>query len=116
MSNQHPRVEKDSFDPHIIPAETAARKDREEGGYKQPPEKQNEAVDTDGGYTVDQEGLVNNYPIEPEMYIEEPGDLRQEQEANERRRREELQRANQTDESGKVSMGSDDRGKGVGQI
>jgi len=116
MSQNHPRVEKDNFDPHIIPAETAARKEREAQDYKHPPEKQNEDPNTHGGYTVDQEGLVNNYPIEPEMYIEEPGDLRDEQAANQRRRVEELQQANQTDESGKVTMESDRRGKGVGQI
>ncbi len=116
MSHQHPRVEKDNFDPHIIPAETAARKEREAGDYKHPPNQQNETLNTDGGYTVDQEGLVNNYPIEPEMYIEEPGDLEEEKAANKQRRIEELQRANQTDESGKVTMQSDERGKGVGQV
>jgi hypothetical protein len=116
MNQNHPRVEKDNFDPHIVPAETAARKEREAQGYKHPPKKENEGIDTDGGYTVDQEGLVNNYPIEPEMYIEEPGDLRDQQDANQHRRVEELQRANQTDESGKVTIESDQRGKGVGQI
>ena len=116
MNQHHPRVEKDKFDPHIVPAETAARKEREDGDYKHPPEQQQEVLDTAGGYTVDQEGLVNNYPIEPEMYIEERGDLRDEQEAEQRRRVEELRRANQTDESGKVTTHADQRGKGVGQI
>ena len=116
MSQNHPRVAKDNFYPHIIPAETAARKEREAQDYKHPPERKGDSVNTDGGYTVDQEGLVNNYPIEPEMYVEEPGDLRDEQEVNRQRRAEELQRANQTDESGKVTMDSDQRGKGVGQI
>jgi len=32
------------------------------------------------GATVDQEGLANNYAIEPEMYFEEPGDAKQEEE------------------------------------
>jgi len=32
-----------------------------------------------GGATVDQEGLANNYAIEPEMYFEEPGDAKQEE-------------------------------------
>lgn len=115
MSN--PRVETDSYDPNLIPAETAARKEREGAVYKQvPDEAGGESIDTSGGYTVDQEGLVNNYAIEPEMYIEEPGDLREEQEAEEARRRAELQEINQTDESGQVSGGSDTRGKGVGRI
>ena len=67
----------DSYDPHIIPAETAARKDREGDHYKQLP-KNSEApgsLDTTGGYTMDQEGLANNYGIEPEMYVETPGDI-----------------------------------------
>ncbi len=55
----------DSYDAHIIPAETAARKDREGDRYK----------DTStAGQTVDQEGLTNNYATEPEMYFETPGD------------------------------------------
>jgi hypothetical protein len=115
MSN--PRVESDSYDRHLIPAETAARKEREGAGYKQVPnEEAGESIDTSGGYTVDQEGLVNNYAVEPEMYIDEPGDLRAEQEAEEERRRAELREINQTNESGKVTNGSDDRGKGVGRI
>ncbi len=67
----------DSYDPHIIPAETAARKDREGDRYKQLP-KNSEApgsIDTTGGYTMDQEGLANNYGVEPEMYVETPGDI-----------------------------------------
>jgi hypothetical protein len=57
----------DSFDPNIIPAETAARKDREGDRYKQTPA-------STSGQTVDQEGLTNNYAAEPEMYFETPGD------------------------------------------
>ncbi len=66
----------DSPDAHIIPAETAARKNREGDHYKQPPENSESAdsIDTTGGFTVDQEGLVNNYAAEPEMYYETPGD------------------------------------------
>lgn len=118
MSN--PRVATDSYDPNLVPAETAARKEREKAGYKQvptdPDSTPSESIDTHGGYTVDQEGLVNNYAIEPEMYIEEPGDLRAEQAASQQRRRQELQEVNQTDETGKVTSGSDRRGKGVGQL
>jgi hypothetical protein len=69
----------DSYDPHIIPAETAARKDREGDDFKQIPANAGNAasLDTTSGYTVDQEGLVNNYAVEPEMYVETRGDLSQ---------------------------------------
>lgn len=111
------RVESDGYDRNLIPAETAARKEREGAGFKQVPEDNaGESIDTSGGYTVDREGLANNYAVEPEMYINEPGDLREEQEAEEARRRAELQEINQTDESGSVTSGSDQRGKGVGRI
>lgn len=67
MSNN--RVEQDTYDRGIVPAETAARKEREGAGYKQIPESENpNEIDTTGGYTVDKEGLVNNFAVEPEMY------------------------------------------------
>jgi hypothetical protein len=67
----------DTYDLHIVPAETAARKAREGENYKQLPDEQEEedSIDTTGGFTVDKEGLANNYAIEPEMYVEVPGDL-----------------------------------------
>jgi hypothetical protein len=67
----------DSYDLHIIPAETAARKDREGNDFKHIPknEEHSQSLDTTGGYTVDQEGLANNYAVEPEMYVETPGDM-----------------------------------------
>lgn len=78
-ANNHPLHDStpDSYDPHLIPAEIAARKDREGKGYKHIPEnpEQPDSIDTTGGYTVDNEGLVNNYASEPEMYAETPGDL-----------------------------------------
>lgn len=113
MSN--PRAESDNYDPHIIPAETAARKEREGTNFKQPRDD-NSGMDTTAGQTVDKEGLANNYPIEPEMYINEPGDLREEEEANKAQRQAELSEINQTDEVGKVTTESDERGKGVGRI
>jgi hypothetical protein len=58
----------DTYDLHIIPAETAVRKEREGDDYKH----LSDAL----GFTMDKEGLVNNYAIEPEMYYEVPGDLR----------------------------------------
>ncbi|MGF1569057.1 MAG: hypothetical protein ACFCVD_13475 [Nodosilinea sp.] len=114
MSNS--RAESDNYDPNLIPAETAARKEREGGDFKQLPDDAEGDIDITGGYTVDKEGLANNYPIEPEMYINEPGDLRAEEEAKDRKRQEELRQINQTDESGQVTTEGDYRGKGVGQI
>lgn len=71
------RVESDSYDRGIIPAETAARKEREGGDFKtHPTEDGSDSVQTEGGYTVDKEGLLNNYAVEPEMYYETPGDAR----------------------------------------
>ncbi|MGF1522068.1 MAG: hypothetical protein ACFBSF_07085 [Leptolyngbyaceae cyanobacterium] len=114
MSN--PRVQSDNYDPNLVPAETAARKEREQKDYKQTPDKSKGDLDTTGGYTVDQEGLANNYAIEPEMYVEEPGDLREEEAQAEKARAEELAAANQTDESGKLTMEKDNRSKGVGTV
>ncbi len=67
----------DSFDPHIIPAETKARKEREGNSYKQTPDNAQDpnSIHTADGYTVDTEGLVNNYAVEPPMYVEQLGDL-----------------------------------------
>jgi hypothetical protein len=116
MSNTNPRVQSDNYDPHLVPAETAARHDREGKAYKQTPEKSEGDVDTSSGYTVDQEGLVNNYAIEPEMYINEPGDLQAEKAQEEAARVEEMRAANETDEAGKLTLEEDDRSKGVGLI
>ncbi len=62
-------TETDTYDPHIIPAETAARKEREGEDYKKIPEG-----NLEGGAAIDNEGLLNNYAVEPEMYYETPGD------------------------------------------
>ncbi len=79
MENEHD-VKSDSFDRGIVPAETAARKEREGKNYKHPDRKEEEGdMDTTAGQTVSNEGLANNYAIEPEMYVEEPGDLSDEQ-------------------------------------
>ncbi|WP_017324612.1 chlorophyll a/b-binding protein [Synechococcus sp. PCC 7336] len=59
----------DGFDRGIVPAETAARKEREGDAYKSLPDNP-ESSDTSSGYTVDSEGLLNNYATEPEMYVE----------------------------------------------
>ena len=62
--------------------------------FKQTPDAQGD-IDTTAGYIVDREGLLNNYPIEPEMYIEEPGDLREKQEAEAAQRARELKEINE---------------------
>ncbi|MGB7083937.1 MAG: hypothetical protein WBD47_00170 [Phormidesmis sp.] len=72
-------VESDNFDRGIVPAETAARKEREGGDYKDTVEKKEGSIDTSAGSTVSNEGLANNYAVEPEMYVNEPGDLKDEQ-------------------------------------
>jgi hypothetical protein len=70
--------DQDSYDPHIIPAETAARREREGDNYKQLPRnsESSNSVDLAGGYSIDKEGLVNNYATEPEIYFEVPGDAK----------------------------------------
>lgn len=120
-------VDVDTYDAHIVPAETAARMEREGSNFKSTPSKQkeemaktndqtnDESIDSTGGYTVDKEGLVNNYAIEPEMYINEPGDLREEAEADKAQRISEIQEANE-DKEGDLTMEGDQRGKGPGII
>ena len=83
-----------NYDRGIQPAEVGARQDREGENFKKLPEKDGN-LDTTGGYTVDREGKMNNYAIEPEMYINEPGDLREEQEAEKARRAQELKEINE---------------------
>ena len=78
MTDSNHSVKKDSFDRGIVPAETAARKEREGNDYKQPVEKKEGSIDTAAGATVSNEGLANNFAVEPEMYIETPGDLPEE--------------------------------------
>lgn len=121
------RVTVDTYDRGIIPAETAARKEREGAAFKQHPteasqqqaanddQTDDESLHTTGGYTVDKEGLLNNYAIEPEMYINEPGDLRAEAEADQAERQQELHDVKQ-DSDGKLTMEGDRRGRGPGMI
>jgi hypothetical protein len=63
-------IDKDGYDTNIIPAETAARKEREGDSYKKIPK-----CNLEGGAAIDNEGLLNNYAVEPEMYYENPGDV-----------------------------------------
>lgn len=115
MSNE--RVQQDGYDREIIPAETAARKEREGSNFKQTPDSEaGDGIDTTGGYTVDKEGLLNNYAVEPEMYYEEPGDAAAQAEAAETARIQELADVNQNDEDGLLTEEGDRRGKGSGVI
>lgn len=120
-------VDVDTYDRGIVPAETAARKEREGDQFKSIPHQakqqeaktddqtDNESIDITGGYTVDKEGLANNYAIEPEMYIDEPGDLRKKEENLVAERVEELEEINQ-DKEGDLTIEGDKRGKGPGVI
>ncbi len=110
------RAERDGYDRNLIPAETAARIEREGEGYKQQPEETEGELNTTGGFTVDNEGLANNYAVEPEMYYEERGDLRAKEEAQAAQRAKELADINNNEEDGKLTMEDDKRGKGVGFI
>lgn len=121
MSDQNKNktdVSVDTYDRGIVPAETAARKEREGAAYKHVPHEDTskEDVDTTGGYTVDKEGLVDNFAIEPEMYVNEPGDLKARDEQLAAERAEEMEEINETDETGKLESGHDNRGKGTGII
>ncbi|MEH1971487.1 MULTISPECIES: hypothetical protein [unclassified Nostoc] len=121
------RAEVDTYDRGIIPAETAARREREGDKYKTLPTEEREAdaptddqtdpgsVRTTDGYTVDKEGLLNNYAVEPEMYYEEPGDARKQAADDTAERVEELGEVNQ-DEEGKLTEKGDSRGRGPGII
>jgi hypothetical protein len=105
-------VEGDNYDRGIVPAETAARKDREGDDFKRNP--QDDRPETHG-FTVDKEGLIDNFAIEPEMYVNEPGDLRAKEEALEAERLQEFQEINE-DKDGDLTMDADRRGKGPGVI
>lgn len=110
------RVNENNFDRGITPAETAARQEREGDQFKTGASKSADgSLDTTEGYTTDKEGLTNNYAIEPEMYYEEPGDAKQQAEAEAKERSQELHEVNK-DEEGKLTQEGDKRGKGTGVI
>lgn len=121
------RVGSDTYDRGIVPAETAARKEREGSQFKTTPTEEREAlsvtndqtdsesIHTTSGYTVDQEGLLNNYAIEPEMYYEVPGDARQAEEEAMAERAEQLHEINQEQDSA-LTMDGDQRSKGAGLV
>lgn len=112
-------VEADTYDRSIVPAETKARKEREGDGFKRTvgekaPEDA-EGLSTTEGYTTDKEGLTDNFAIEPEMYVNEPGDMRDREEQLKAERAKELNEVNQ-DKEGKLTTEEDKRGKGQGKI
>lgn len=110
------RVQEEKYDRGIVPAETAARREREKGNYKDTPDKEeDQSLDTTEGYTVDKEGLTNNYAVEPEMYYEEPGDAKAQAEEEAAQRAEELKEVNE-EKDGDLTMEADTRGKGPGAI
>lgn len=125
--DSHERAETDTYDRGIVPAETAARKEREGDAFKQHPTETSQqharnddetdagSVHTTEGYTTDREGLINNYAIEPEMYVNEPGDLREKEAQLKAERAGELSEANQ-DKEGQLSTEKDSRGRGPGII
>ncbi|MBW4664619.1 MAG: hypothetical protein KME01_10545 [Chroococcus sp. CMT-3BRIN-NPC107] len=111
------KMDTSTADRGIIPAEVAARMDRESGDYRETAHEQaaDASLDTTGGATVDQEGLANNYAVEPEMYYEEPGDRQAEAAQETADRAEELAEVNH-DKEGELTTDGDRRGKGTGVI
>jgi hypothetical protein len=102
MTNQQSHnphtVDNDTYDEHIIPAEIAARRKREGANYKHTPKSDATSIDSTAGYSVDSEGLVNNYGIEPEMYYQVPGDARSRPDVDEMVHPEALAEINDSDE------------------
>ncbi len=121
------KISTDTYDRGIIPAETAARIKREGENYKKLPTEEDLAsaatddqtdiysIRTTDGYTVDKEGLLNNYPVEPEMYYEVPGDAKEIAEQEKAERIQELREVNE-DKTGLLTEDFDKRGKGPGMI
>lgn len=106
------------YDQHIIPGESIARAAREGkhfGHVEHDKPGDKEHIHNRDGYTIDQEGLINNYAVETEAYIKEPGDLKEKEQALKAKRRRELQELSE-DEEGKLTMEHDWRHKGPGLI
>jgi len=106
------------YDRHIIPGESIARAAREGkhfGHVEHDDPADKEHIHIRDGYTIDQEGLINNYAVETEAYIKEPGDLREKEQELKAQRRRELQELSE-DEEGKLTIEHDWRHKGPGLI
>jgi hypothetical protein len=121
------KISVDTYDRGIIPAETAARIKREGVNYKHLPTEEDTAsastndqtnissIRTTDGYTMDKEGLLNNYAVEPEMYYEVPGDAREVAAEEKAERLQELREIN-ADKTGLLTEDFDKRGRGPGMI
>jgi len=105
------------YDAHITPAESIARQHREGKyfGHTSHEEPDGESSHATEGYTVDQEGLLNNYAIEPEMYVDVPGDMREQAAQEAAEHAHEMQELSE-DEDGKLTTEHDWRHKGPGLI
>lgn len=107
------------YDPHIVPAEVGSREEREGKQFGHPvhesAQADPESIHTTDGFTVDQEGLFNNYAVEPEMYIKQPGDLKQQEELLRAERLREMEELQQSEE-GKLTLDHDQRHRGQGMI
>ncbi len=116
-TTRNDEMDTSTADRGIVPAEVAARMDREGDDYRETADEQAgaESLDVTGGATVDQEGLANNYAIEPEMYYETPGDMKQQEEEDAAARSQELAQANE-DKQGELTMEGDQRGRGPGIV
>ncbi len=116
-TTRNDEMDTSTADRGIIPAEVAARMDREGSDYRKTADEQGatESIHVTGGATVDQEGLANNYAIEPEMYYDEPGDRKDEEAQDAANRAQELAEVNHNKE-GELTMEGDHRGKGTGVI
>ncbi|NEP16686.1 MAG: hypothetical protein F6J97_07235 [Leptolyngbya sp. SIO4C1] len=117
MTTQQPKPDPSHYDPHIIPAETAARASREGSHFAQVEHDSpaSEHVHTRDGYTVDQEGLINNYAVEPPIYVNQPGDLAEQERALSQQRAAELAEL-QEDETGRLTIEHDWRHRGPGMV
>lgn len=116
-TTKNEQLDTSSADRGIIPSEVAARMDREGSDYRRTAEEQSgaESLDVTGGATVDQEGLGNNYAVEPEMYYDVPGDAKRQEQEQAAARAEELAEANENKE-GDLTEEGDTRGRGPGVI
>lgn len=116
-TTRNEEMDTSTADRGIIPAEVAARMDKEGSDYRTTADEQAdpESIDITAGATVDQEGLANNFAVEPEMYYETPGDMKQQEEEDAAARAEELAEANE-DKEGQLTMEGDQRGRGPGIV
>ncbi|PAX52962.1 hypothetical protein [Brunnivagina elsteri] len=105
------------YDAHIIPAESVARQHREgkDFGHTSHEEADGTSSQATAGYTVDKEGLLNNYAIEPEMYVNVPGDMQEQAVQEKAEYAHQLQELSE-DEDGKLTTEHDWRHKGPGLI